>query len=281
MTSEVHSLDGATSFQSFNLQLATALHQTGSNYSWQFQVGDYNRDGHADLFAIAKQGGSGTTEVHVLNGADGFKSYLLNVASALHQTGSDNSWMFRLGDYNRDGVLDLYSIGRNGGSGRTEVHVLDGATNFRSFLTNIATALHRTGSDGSWDFALGDVNRDGFSDLFAISKLGLGSGTTELHVLNGANGFQSYLLNTATALHHTGSTNGWVFKTADFDSNGYVDVYAINKQGGSSRTEVHVLDGSRGYLAFSAQISTALHVTGSDNSWEFELETRPFPYWDY
>ncbi|MFD0739063.1 reprolysin-like metallopeptidase [Lysobacter koreensis] len=270
-TSEVHSLGGAGTFQSFTRHLATALHQTGSNYAWQFQLGDYNRDGFVDLYVIAKQGGSGTTEVHVLNGADGFRTYLLHAASALHPTGSDSGWVFRVGDYNRDGVLDLYAIGRNGGSGRTEVHVLDGASNFRSFLAHIATALGRTGSDASWDFALGDFNRDGFVDLFSISKLGPGSGTTELHVLNGANGFQTFMLQTPTALHQTGSNNMWIFKVADFNADGYLDLYAINKQGASSRTEVHVLDGARGYLAFSANIATALHSTGADNSWEFEL----------
>lgn len=274
-STEVHSLNGSNGFQSFSRHLASALHQTGSDYSWQFQLGDYNRDGIGDLYAIAKQGGSGRTEVHVLNGADGYRTFLVNVATALHGTGSDGTWMFRTGDYNRDGLLDVYAIGRRGGSGRTEVHVLNGATNFTSYLTNLATALGRTGSDQSWDFALGDLNRDGFLDLFAVSKLGPGSNTTELHVMNGANAFQNFLTQTPTALHPTGTDNTWVFKVADFNRDLVLDVYAINKRGASGMTEVHVLDGANGFLAFSAHIATALHATGSDNAWEFELGASP------
>jgi hypothetical protein len=210
------------------------------------------------------------TEVHVLDGATNFRTFLLHSATALHRTGSDSNWVFRLGDYNRDGVLDLYSIARNGGSGRTEVHVLNGATNFRSFLAHIATALHATGTDGAWDFSLADFERDGILDVFVVAKMG-GSNTTELHVLKGASNFQSYAVNTATALHRTGRNNAWVFRAGDYNGDGSVDLYAIAKQGGSGKTEVHVLDGARGYRAFSAHIATALHSTGSDNSWEFEL----------
>lgn len=271
-TTEVHPLGGADNFQSFNYHLASSLHSTGADYSWQFQLGDYNRDGFLDIYAIAKQGASNTTEVHILNGADGFRSFLLHTTTALHHTGSDNNWNFRIGDYNRDGVLDMYAIVRNGGSGRTEVHVLNGASGFQSFLTHIATALHSTGMDGAWDFTLADYNRDGILDFFAVSKMGE-SDTTEVHVLNGAGNFQGFLVNTATALHQTGRNNAWVFRAGDYNGDGFVDLYAIAKQGGSGKTEVHVLDGARGYGAFSAHIATALHSTGSDNSWEFELGT--------
>ena len=266
-TSEAHILAGVN-YQSFVTHLATALHQTGTGYDWRFQVGDYNRDGVLDIFAIAKMGGSLTTEIHVLNGADGYRTFLLHAATVLHQTGTDNTWVFKVGDYNRDGVLDMYAIGRQGGSGRTEVHVLDGATRYSSFLAHIATTLHSTGSDGSWDFALGDYNRDGVLDVFAVAKRG-GSSTTELHILNGASAFQQFLLQTPTALHMTGSDKVWDFKVADYNGDGVLDLYAINRKGGSGRTDVHVLDGSRGFLAFAAQLATALHST--DDGWEFEL----------
>ncbi|MBA3486133.1 MAG: VCBS repeat-containing protein [Lysobacter sp.] len=259
---------GGVDYQSFVSHLATALHQTGSAYDWRFQVGDYNRDGVVDIFVIAKMGGSLATEIHVLDGADGFQSFLLHASTILHQTGSDNAWVFKLGDYNRDGILDMYAISRQGASGSTEVHVLDGATRYGSFLAHASTALHSTGGDGSWDFALGDYNGDGRIDIFAISKLG-GSSTTELHVLNGATSFKGFLLQTGTALHITGSDHVWSFKVGDYDDDRVLDLFAINKSGGSGRTEVHVLNGSTRFSTFSAHIATALHNT--NDAWEFEL----------
>lgn len=265
---EAHALSGESAYQAFIKHLATALHETGSGYDWRFQLGDFNNDGHADIYAIAKMGSSGTTEVHVLNGADGFGTFLAHSTTALHQTGTDNVWVFKLGDMNRDGVLDLYAIGRRGSSGKTEVHVLDGAAGYRSFLLHAATALHSTGSDGSWDFALGDHDRDGSLDLYIFAKRG-GSSTTEVHILNGASGFQNFLLQTASALHTTGADKTWEFKVSDYDGDGILDVYSINRSGASGRTEVHILDGARNFSAFLANIATGLHST--DASWEFEL----------
>jgi len=190
------------------------------------------------LYAISKSGtGSKTTEVHILNGANNFQSFLLHTGTALHETG--DTFDFALGDYNGNGILDLYAISKSGtGSKTTEVHVLNGADNFQSFLLHTGTALHETGN--TFQFLLGDYNRNGKLDLYAISKSGTGSKTTEVHVLNGANNFQSFLLHTGTVLHETG--DNFQFLLGDYNRNGKPDLYAISKSGtGSKTTEVHVL----------------------------------------
>ncbi len=209
-TTEVHILNGANHFQTFLLHTATALGTTGTDNSVVFGVADYNGDGHPDLWAIAKANtGSKTTEVHILNGTN-FQSFLLHATTALPQTGTDSSWNFSLGDYNGDGHPDLWAIAKaNTGSKTTEVHILNG-TNFQSFLLHATTALPQTGTDSSWNFSLGDYNGDGHPDLWAINRANTGSGTTEVHVLNGTN-FQSFLVQTATALQQTGSDNSWTF----------------------------------------------------------------------
>jgi hypothetical protein len=209
-TTEVHILNGANNFQTWLLHTATALGQTGTDASWQFLVGDYNRDGHPDLWVIKKANtGSKTTEVHILNGAN-FQSFLLHTATALQQTGTDSSWNFGLGDYNGDGHPDLWAIDKaNMSSGMTEVSILNG-TNFQAFLTHSTTALGTTGTDNSWVFLVGDYNGDGHPDLWAINKANTSSGTTEVHILNGTN-FQAVLVQTVTALQQTGTDNSWVF----------------------------------------------------------------------
>ncbi|HEX8823208.1 MAG TPA: hypothetical protein VF794_24980, partial [Archangium sp.] len=107
-----------------------------------------------DLLAVKKAStGSGKTELHVVNGADGFKTFLAHIATYLGVTGTDSSWAFAAGDYNRDGKKDLYAIKKNTTS-QTEIHVLNGADGYQSMLTQVATVLQYTGSDSRWVFDL-------------------------------------------------------------------------------------------------------------------------------
>lgn len=47
------------------------------------------------------------------------------------------------------------------------------------------------------------------------------------------------------------------------------DLFAINRAGGSGRTDLHVLSAASGYQQFSAHVATALGAT--DANWEFAL----------
>lgn len=267
---EVHVMNGSRSYSRFVRQTATALARTGDGYNWAFRLGNYNRDGVRDLYVIKKNGGSGKTEVHVLNGANYFKSYLLQTTTLLHSTGTDLRWVFALGDYNGDGTLDLYAIKRVGGGGKTEVHVLNGANRFKSYLVQTATVLSSTGTDLRWKFEVGDYNGDGKPDLYAIKRNG-GGGWTEVHVLNGANRFKSYLVQTATLIPSTGGLDDWEYKLGDLNGDGVLDLYAIEKAGAPS-TMVHVLDGSTKFKDFLLSEASALHATGSTAAWQFELD---------
>ena len=110
--------------------------------------------------------------------------------------------------------------------------------NLGDFKLQTPTILHKTGENFS--FLLGDYNHDGNLDLYAIIKTQTGSRSTEVHILSGKNNFQSWLLQTGTILHETG--NNWVFLLGDYNHDGHLDLYAINKnQTWSRSTEVHIL----------------------------------------
>ncbi len=265
LSTEVHILNGASKFQSFLLHTGTALHETDNTFD--FCYGDYNYDGINDLIAIKKSNtGTSSTEVHILNGANKFQSFLLHTGTALHET--DNTFDFCYADYNYDGVKDLIAIKKsNTGTSSTEVHVLNGANKFQSFILHTGTALHET--DNTFDFCYADYNNDGAKDLIAIKKSNTGTSTTEVHVLNGANKFQSFILHTGTALHETG--DNFNFLAGDYNLDGHVDIYAIKKSDtGTSSTEVHVLNGANKFQNFILQTGTALHET--DDSFAFSLE---------
>ena len=254
-------------FHTFLTQTGTALHQTDSTV--EFEAGDYNRDGVLDLYAIKKSAtGTGRTEVHVLNGADNYQTFLLHIGTAQHQT--DATFEFELGDYNGDGVLDLYAIKKSAtGTGRTEVHVLNGADNYQTFLLHIGTPQHQT--DSTFEFTSGDYNRDGRPDLWAIKKSATGTHSTEVHILNGADNYQTFLTHFRSVLHETDSS--FEFEAGDYDRDGRSDLWAIKKSAtGTSRTEVHVLSGATNFSSYLVQTATALHQTPSGFS--FELGDR-------
>ncbi len=269
-TTELHTLSNAASFASYTRHIATALPQSGADKSWNFQFGDYNRDGVSDFYAIKKTGQSGATEIHILNGSSGFKAFLLQATTGLASVGANNSWIFKLGDENGDSRLDLYAIKRNGSSLRTEIHVLNGADGFKTFISQKATALENTGSNNAWEFELGDYNGDGKLDVYVIKKVA-SSGATELHVLNGANGYQSFLAHIATGLGQAGDSNAWNFKVGDYNRDGILDLYCIKRVGQSGTTELHVLDGFSGFKTYTAHVATALGPVGDNSEWEFEL----------
>lgn len=267
---EVFAMGAANNYATFTLAASTGLYATGTDRSWAFKFGNYNADAAPDLYAILKAGSGTSTEIYVLNGADGYKTMLFSGAAVLGKTGADNRWMFKLGDYNKDGKLDIYSILRTGSTGKTEIHILNGADNFKSYLLSVATVLYATGTDNSWEYELGDYNDDGTLDLYGILKTG-GTGKTEVHILNGANNFQSYLLNAATVLYQTGNINIWNFKLGDFNRDGTLDIYAINKTGANNKTELFVMDGRNNFQSYLFGGPTAIYATGSDVAWEFEL----------
>ena len=80
---------------------------------------------------------------------------------------------------------------------------------------HIKTALQETGDN--WEFLLGDFNNNGILDLYYIQKYNNQSNSTEVHILDGNDNFQSFLLQTGTALHETG--DNWEFLLGDYNQN--------------------------------------------------------------
>jgi hypothetical protein len=252
-STEVHVLDGSTNYQTWLLHTATPQGETGDD--WSFAVQDYNRDGFVDIFGFKKFGtGSGMTEVHILDGSTNYQTWLLHVATPQGETGDD--WSFAVQDYNRDGFVDIFGFKKFGtGSGMTEVHILDGSTNYQTWLLHIATPQGETKDD--WSFAVQDYNRDGFVDIVGIKKLGTDSKTTEIHILDGSTNYQTWLLHTTTPLGEAG--RNFDFSVKDYNSDGILDIFAIKRFNTDTKsTEVHVLDGASSFQIWSLHTGTPL-----------------------
>ena len=181
--------------------------------------------------------------------------------TALHQT--DENWEFLLGDYNNNGILDLYCINKKNTQSNSEVYILDGSTNFKTFLLQTGTALHETGEN--FQFLLGDYNKNGKLDLYCIKKCNTGTNSTEVHILDGNDNFQSFLYEDGTALPEV--RDDYDLKLDDYNNNGKLDLYCIKKSNTEANyTEVHILNGNDNFKSFVANIETKLPVTDKDFS---------------
>jgi hypothetical protein len=231
----------------------TAQHTTGA--TWVFDLADWNNDGYTDMVGFNRQGtGTGTTEVHVLNGKTNYQDYLFNSGTGLGYMNLNDH--LALGDYNGDGKADIWFIPHNAtGSNMTEVHVLDG-NNPQAFLLNDATGLGLVPNTGD-DFKVHDYDNDGRADLWYIKKTGTGTGKTELHILRNtgdASTFNNFSLHVGTALGQTDAN--WSFDVADYNRDGAVDLIAINRAGSNGRTDVHILNGAANFQNFLLQVNT-------------------------
>lgn len=169
---------------------------------------------------------------------------------------------YRLVDWNRDSTLDLVYIKTSAtGSGRTEVHVFDGRTGYREALLHAVTALGQITSTGFHAFELVDWNRDGVPDLVLVLRGATGTGTTEIHVLDGRSQFSEWLLHTGTAI--ADDHGEFSYKFADWNADGWIDAFAI-KRSGTGSTEIHILDGRGYFQRFLLQTGTPLHETSSE-----------------
>jgi Ca2+-binding RTX toxin-like protein len=151
-------------------------------------IGDFNRDGRADLF-VADHGFDtnpfpGAQNALLLSSG---ATALVNATGQLPQL-SDYSHSAEAADIDRDGDLDLY-VG-NGGGGTAWVRpfflINDGQGGFTRSETNLPTALTAPGGPNHWSEAFIDVDGDGDMDLFLGSSTNTGS---RLLLNNGAGVF--------------------------------------------------------------------------------------------
>ena len=269
-STEVHVLRRTAEYQEYSIQTGTILHETGANFD--FAVWDVNRDGIMDIVAIKKAGtGTNSTEVHVLNGATNYKTYLLSSSTALQETGFGNSnWEFTVWDYDGNGIMDLVAIAKSGtASGKTEVHVLNGSDNFQTYLLHSVTAVEP--NTDSFDFSVWDYNADGKMDLVAVKKNITGAGKTEVHVVDGANDFKTYLLHSITPIEE--NTSNYEFIPTFYPVRGSgMNLVAIKKfYTGSNSTELHVLNGATNFATYLISTATILIETGSNYDMDFWL----------
>ena len=193
---ELHWRTAASGYRS-GLSVATWFSVADQNNGWFSLMG-------TDLvFIKTKNTGSGRIEVHRV-GAANYTAPPSSRITALSVADADNGW-FQLYGPNQDLV---FIKTKHTGSGRVEVHIVDGPCGFCRINQSSISAFSWVDQDNGW-FSIRDVNADGRGDLVFIKTHNVGSGHVELFAADGATAFSQITLAVATAFHPVDASNGW------------------------------------------------------------------------
>src|SRR6266566_2816827 len=246
-------------YSTFLLQTGTPIGAADGAANFGWAVADFNGDGIPDLFGIKTSNtGTGSVEVHVLDGATRYQSFLLQTGTPIGAADGAANFGWAVADFNGDRIPDLFGIKTSiTGTGSVEVHVLDGATRYQSFLLQTGTPI----GAANFGWGMGDFNGDGMADLFGIKATSTGTKTLEIHVLDSASSYQKFLLQTGTKVTQ-GDVSNFHFLVAPLNRGGIADVFALRTQAvPSGKLQVRVLDDLDDFQSFALQAGTPIDAT--------------------
>jgi dienelactone hydrolase len=194
---------------------------TGANPVSGMIAGDLRGNGKLDL--VVPNNGGDTVSVLLGNGDGTFQ------AAVNYSTGPSPTWV-AVGDFNRDGKLDLVVADQNCtynptkcGVGTFSILLGNGDGTFQAHVD------HHTpqGAEGLNSVAVGDFNNDGILDLAVAA--GIGGGGTQISLLLGKDDgtFRS-------GVNYTAGLNPAAITTADFNHDGKLDLAVVNNIGSVS-----------------------------------------------
>lgn len=155
------------------------------------------------VFIKTRNTGSGKVEVHRISGANLGGSPSLDVATIIPSAEADN------GTFQMSGNDLVFIKTRNTGSGKVEVHVADGSTNYSTWKLHTATAIS-TGDGDNGVFSVRNVtSSSGVGDLVFVKTRNTSTGTVELFIADAGSGYQQLSLATPTAIPVGEGGNGW------------------------------------------------------------------------
>jgi len=198
-------------------------------------------DRQPDLAYIKTQAtATGKVEVHIASSSSNFQQRTFEAGTTFGLE-IDGTWSLVP---SKNSVLpDLAFIKTsNTPSGKVEIHIASGASNYGNRTLEVATTFGIE-SNGVWQ--LYDTDGDGILDLVYIKTQNTGTGKVEVHVASGASGYAQFSLHTGTTF---GLENNGYWSIAPFSASGAADlVYIKDSNTGTGQVEVHVASQASGY----------------------------------
>ena len=152
-------------------------------------------------------------------------------------------------------------------AGAVAVHGMSAANDYQSFIVQRRTPLPATAGERSdWVYKLADFNGDRVTDLYAIDKDD--EGNTSVHILDGRDDFQSFLLEITLPVGVT-TDPAWQWDVADYNADGRADLYVMYRNYGD-RTTIHVLDAASYFQQWSISGVSGLGAS-MDPVWQIDI----------
>lgn len=177
--------------------------------------GDFNNDGFPDLCVVTWY--NQFDFLFENNGSGNFALLNSNPVSSTAGYSETCSW----GDYNNDGLLDLFVTNSAGTNHKNFLYKNLGGGNFQKQDTGIVVSeINATSRGVNWV----DIDKDGDMDLFICNEEG------QKNLLYRNNGDGSFTKITNTPLTQTAG-NWWSASWGDYDNDGNLDVFISNSNG--------------------------------------------------
>lgn len=154
---------------------------------------------------------------------------------------NENNGIWKLYDYNGDGILDLvYIKTRNTGTNTVEVHVASGAgaSPYNQLLLQTGTTF---GLENNGFWSLAPYSSPTAADLVYIKDASTGTGTVEVHVASASSGYQARIFEGGSTF---GEEANGVWSMINYNRDAVLDLAYIKVQStGTGTVEVHVAAG--------------------------------------
>mgnify|MGYP000843907989 CR=1 FL=1 len=156
-------------------------------------------------------------------------------------------------------------------SGKTEVHIASGNSNYQTRVLDVATTFDQE-TNGTWLTAYNSVfpgmpglpNISSYPDLIFIKTANTPSGKTEVHIASGVSKYQTRILETETTFDC--EDNG-IWTMGDYTGAGILDlVFIKTKNTPSGKVEVHVASGASHYKTRILETATTFNCE-NDGTW--------------
>ncbi|MCP4304379.1 MAG: hypothetical protein GY788_05775, partial [bacterium] len=220
---------------------------TGSGYAY-YSVqgsGDFNGDGLTDLYLMQVQGdgtptsnGNSTDYVWLSDGDGTFSEVSLGGGSGI-TGGSYNDYGVKVsGDFNGDGLTDLYLM-RVWGGGLSDGHNVDfvwlskGDGTFKEVSLGASSGITGGGYTNYGVASSGDFNGDGLSDIYLMemhpTPQSTGNANDHIWLSRGDGTFADVALGSGSGITGGAYYNYGVEASGDFNGDGLIDLYLLEQ----------------------------------------------------